>query len=325
MLNLYLRIWLCLDWDSLFLLQAEFPNNFIEVEQQSLLNNLRLGKIINFIFDNASSINKNMVTSMKTLSSALKSLTLISLGFAFFSNSAEATVLGYYQFNNSNNLGVDSSGLGNNLVAVGSGVTYTNNGQTGGGLNLTGAGNLSTTNGLVPIQFPLGNSSYTLQVSFQTTNTGALGLIGWGNYGVGNEVNALRLAPYGFSHYWWGNDLNASATTSDGAWHTVLASFDGITRDLWFDGALIAQNFPSGHNSGNANFAIGRTFGSEYFIGKLDNVAIFDTALTPSQAAATLAATVPEPGLIALMSIGLAGFKFSRKKITGIHFIRKFA
>ena len=102
-------------------------------------------------------------------------------------------LVGFYRFNDQNNLGLDSSGNGNNLVVKGTtaNAQYTSSGAYGGGLNLTGSAYLSTSTGQVPTGFPLGSSSYTLSVWFKDTLlSGAEGLIGYGNYGAGNQVNA---------------------------------------------------------------------------------------------------------------------------------------
>ena len=78
---------------------------------------------------------------------------------------AKAGLVGYYQFDNATDLGLDSSGAGNNLTTViGSGVAYSANGLSGGALSLSGQGSLTTLNGMVPGAFPTGDAGYTLAV-----------------------------------------------------------------------------------------------------------------------------------------------------------------
>jgi Ca2+-binding RTX toxin-like protein len=210
----------------------------------------------------------------------------------------------FYQFDNAGNLGLDSSGRGNNLVVVGTGVGYSAAGQSGGGVSLGGAGHLSTLTGLVPTGVPLGGSAYSVSAWFEQTGApGYNGIVGWGNYFGGNQVNALRLGPDGGGdggvvHYWWSNDLSASAPqVFDHQFHNVAVTYDGTTRSVYLDGVLVSSDLPGTPDVGNANFAIGKTFGSEYFTGMLDNVAVFSTALTVAELVAF--ATVPQLGVLA--------------------------
>jgi hypothetical protein len=115
---------------------------------------------------------------------------------------ARAGLVGLYQFNDPSDLGLDSSSNHNNLITFGSGVSYTAAGDFGGGLALSGGGGLTTLTGMVPNGFPLGNADYTISADFETTSFGTSGIIGWGNYGTADQVNALRLlAGVGFRHY----------------------------------------------------------------------------------------------------------------------------
>lgn len=62
------------------------------------------------------------------------------------------------------------------------------------------------------------------------------------------------------------------------------------------------------------NFAVGRTVGSEFFQGQLDNTAIFNQALDATQLRTVMAgdfsqfgvAAVPEPGSVLLACVALA-------------------
>ena len=53
---------------------------------------------------------------------------------------ARAGLVGFYQFNDPSDLGLDSSSNHNNLITFGSGVSYTAAGDFGGGLALSGGG-----------------------------------------------------------------------------------------------------------------------------------------------------------------------------------------
>ncbi len=145
---------------------------------------------------------------------------------------------------------------------------------------------------------PVGDSPYTLSAWFKADSyVNALnsveGIIGYGNYGTVNQVNALRLASdlfpnsLGFRHYWWGNDLDVSANLSPtGAWYYVTATYDGTYRRIYLNGSQIAQDQPGPHSVPNAsNFAIGLTapFYNEYFNGLIEQAAIFNRAITSTE------------------------------------------
>lgn len=215
--------------------------------------------------------------------------------------SARADLIGYWDFPSSANLGVDESGNGNTLKATSSSAAYSSSGKIGGGLRLRGSGCLVPTS--VINKLPVGNSPYTMTAWIRpntTSSSSAWGIVGWGNYGTTRQANALRInGANGFSHYWWNADLtptdaqvSAAGVTISGVWTHVAVSFDGATRSFYLNGNLLVSDSPGVNGSVNANFAIGRTYGSEYFNGYLDDVAIWNTALPAAQIAALANQTI---------------------------------
>jgi hypothetical protein len=241
---------------------------------------------------------------------------------------ANAALVGYYNFDDPSNLGADSSGNGNNLTVYSSSdVGYSASGVEGGAVTFDGNGYLSTTSGSTPASFPTGNSDYTISVSFKTTATQALSgipltLLGWGDYSAGgpNDSNALRLllpgaeGGQGVNNYWWYSDLQGHATVDDGLWHTIVASYDGTTRSIYLDGTLLGTDTPGVNDATSNNFAIGLadplSTTNASFIGSIDNVAIFTSALTPTG----VADTIPEPASLAVLSIGTLGLGAAKRR-----------
>lgn len=177
----------------------------------------------------------------------------------------------------------DLSGENNDGTLVNS-PTFSN--TNSGMLNFNGTDQLVTFSS--PTNIPVGNSNYTISVWFRADVVGVdRGFLGWGNYGTQNEVNAIRLATFGFRHYWWANDLDATVTLNANTWYNVVARFDGTTRDIWLNNSQIASDTPTGHNVPNANnLTFARTNVSpnfEYFDGDLSNILIYNTAISNSQ------------------------------------------
>lgn len=153
-----------------------------------------------------------------------------------------------------------------------------------------------------PSNIPIGNSAYTMAAWFKVgTYSGAQGIVGWGNFGTTNQVNALRLAQnicggvnLGFRHYWWGNDLDVCTSyPAVGGWSHVVATFDGTTRKIYLNGTQIASDTPIGHSVPNANnFRIGSTNNGEYFNSTIDDVRIYDRAITTAEITSIANATL---------------------------------
>ena len=151
-----------------------------------------------------------------------------------------------------------------------------------------------------PSNIPIGNSEYTIAAWFKVDLfAGAQGVVGWGNFGTTNQVNALRLygefcSNLGFRNYWWSNDLSVCTNyPAVGGWSHVAATFDGTTRRIYLNGTQIASDTPTGHNVPNANnFRIGSTNNGEYFNGTIDEVRIYNRSLTTAEIASIANATL---------------------------------
>lgn len=195
-------------------------------------------------------------------------------------------LIAYWSFDDSVNFAVPDSG-GSTLSANGS-PAWTASGKNGGGLSLNGSSSLRDLSS--PAWIPVGNTHYSVAAWFKASNVArANGIIGWGQWGATNKVRALRTlgsAGGGFRLYWWGNDLDCSAGTcpiTTNGWHHVAATWDGTTRKLYLDGVLKVQNTPAAGSASAINFNIGVTNNSEYFIGTLDDVAVYNRGISAAE------------------------------------------
>jgi hypothetical protein len=187
----------------------------------------------------------------------LAAITLAAVSVVAGQSPARATLVGYWNFADSANLGADSSGNNYTLNVYG-GAT------AGGGVVLDGTGYLqaSAFPSNFPALIPTGNQLYTLEAQFATTAQALMILVQWG-ISYGNGANALAVfaagSPATAGNDWWAQDLNYdSSLLNNGQEHELVASWDGTTRDLYLDGALVASDTPSPANVVGANFDIGR-------------------------------------------------------------------
>ena len=210
----------------------------------------------------------------------------------------------YWNFNDA--LTIGNSAVGNfNLFSCGdpaSGVGLDNSGgleldgddfltssyvQGGGGRQACNPGGFAS----IPSSL-LGDAQYSMTAWFKTTPGGSPngGIMSWGIASCGQTTN-LRFGGsfYGFANYWWGCDLVGSVPNStafdDGQWHFIVATYDGETRKMYFDGELFATGAPQqgAPDFQDIQFLIGATVGDAAFTGTLDNVAVYSQALSAGE------------------------------------------
>ena len=196
-----------------------------------------------------------------------------------------------YGFDDSANLGLDSSPQGNTLATSAGTPQYSAEGKFGGALYLDGASLLRTASGLFPAGVPTGSSPYTVAAFVKATAwcVQSGGWIGYGNNAT-NRCNCFRLngSFYGVWNYWFYNDMPASIPSGSFAdgWHSVVGTWDGTERALYIDGQKRGIVLPTTMiNVGTDDFVIGKTTADQNFTGWIDDVAIANRALTPEEVA----------------------------------------
>ena len=113
---------------------------------------------------------------------------------------------------------------------------------------------------------------------------GSRGIVGWGNFGATNQVNALRLTDNGLVNYWWGNDLNVVTGPLTDTWHYVAATFNGMTRTLYLDGVIVGSDAPTGHAVPDSrNFQMGAINNAEYFDGEIGEISVWNVARSQTE------------------------------------------
>jgi autotransporter-associated beta strand protein len=185
-----------------------------------------------------------------------------------------------WHFNNSGNVGLDSSTNGNNLLTASGTPVYSTNSVFGGSLYLDGSSTL--TNATFPKGIPTGSTPYTIALWQKDNGSPANGgFVGWGTPTSGGKANNLRFnGSNALLNYWYGNDLNVSGlSVKDGNWHHVAVTWDGYNQTMFVDGAVVTNTTRTGLNVGTTSFLVGKTLNDVAFKGWLDDLLIASRAL----------------------------------------------
>ena len=278
--------------------QAAVTANFLKVSNVTVT-----GFATNWISSNPNvlSVNSNGVISAMGIGSAKISATLSGMsGSSTFinvsgTNRAASITVAYWQFNQSANLGLDSSGLGNNLTTASGAPAYSSAGLFGGALYLNGSSTMTTLSGSFPAGVPVGASPYSIAV-WEKTDVGNPvngGFVGWGNDTLGN-CNCLRLSdsgnnPDSVDNYWWSNDFYVDGLANnpaDGNWHSIVATWDGTNQIIYVDGISVGSRVPTPPSVQGVAFLVGQTVGdNNQFQGWLEDLLIANAVLTPADVA----------------------------------------
>lgn len=147
-----------------------------------------------------------------------------------------------------------------------------------------------------------GPNTFTIECWFRASGTKGGSIIGYSlsKTNMANEANdrLIFIDNVGkINFFTWDTGPHALVTSSaytDGAWHHVAASLGAAGAKLYVDGALVDSNaaLTTGNNSsgywrwgGSELIGFGNRPTSDYFVGTLDEVAIYSTQLTDQQIA----------------------------------------
>lgn len=217
-----------------------------------------------------------------------------------------ATLIGLYQFNNPVNLGQDESGLGNE--ATNFNATYTTLGYQDGAASFDGSAYLRS-----PIDVnPTARPKMTWGAWARPTVTNPIRTVLSGdNSGFDRTITIdSRGGTISWSSFTGLGVLGSGVTPSTTAWTFLAAVYDQPASSLTF--YVDGQSFTTTSSFGASHtyFDIGRNpdFG-ELFSGSIDNVFVYDDALSPSEVAEIRTngfPAVPEPSTSGMSLAGLA-------------------
>jgi hypothetical protein len=232
---------------------------------------------------------------------------LAGIGSLLATRPASAALIHRYNFESLD------AGLVDDLVVAGATAdgTLTNGGTIGGGsLNLDGTDDyvqFGTT--LIPT-----SGSFTIALFFQHTNPDSgyrefisqgsgfyTGRQNTGKFRVGGGTNWSTSTPTAGGVF--GAEETAVVYPTNTNFHHFALTYDSSTTTvkLYLDGVLASTLISSVTGMTGNNTRFGRQFGgnSEYFNGSMDDLRIYDNALTASE----VSSLVPEPTSMALLGV----------------------
>ena len=168
------------------------------------------------------------------------------------------------------------------------GIGFTSTAKFGSGAAILGGpGNPGAMYVDNPVSIP--STGYTLAAWIYPLAANSGGIIGYGTYGTSYAAHGFRLsgADNEIVDYWWAaSDLTVQTGFSLlNAWHFMVSTYDpgsGI-KAIYVDGTLIGTLSAPVPGFTMENFAVGKTCCSEYFTGTIDDVMIWNTALSGAE------------------------------------------
>jgi hypothetical protein len=209
-----------------------------------------------------------------------------------------STILGdsplvYYRLDEAGGItAADSSGHGYN-GAYTSRATLNQPGATSDGDSAIGVSGQAVTGGAATA-LPSGTAARSVEVWFKTTATPSSpygsALVSWG---AETSTQMFSLKVYSATQMKLTNWTNAylfavpaGANTLDGKWHYVVATYNGTSATVYYDGQSLGSKAVSVNT---VDSAIGLVLGAQTgnndtpFVGSLDEVAVYNTALSAAQ------------------------------------------
>lgn len=196
-------------------------------------------------------------------------------------------IVGLWHLNEASGNAVDSSGNGYTGTATNTTVV---SGVMGNARSFTGASNSNiVTSANVPSSV-LGANPKTMSLWFNTTDATARTrvLAGWGSVAGGtpqfvmylNSAHKLEQSPGSGAYL-----ITSPSTVNDGKWHHAALTYTGNTLSMYLDGILIGTQISGALTTDQTVFGIGglASATSVNFIGSIDEVALFNRALTSEE------------------------------------------
>jgi hypothetical protein len=132
---------------------------------------------------------------------------------------------------------------------------------------------------------PAGSSAYSISLWFRAPSLNPwFVIIFWGISGTNNAVGIHTTSwTGGIQNYWYNNDLQCAVSDcplTTNTWYHVVATFDGTNHKTYLNGVLKASRTASNKATTRLNFYVGREVNGNPFNGYIDDLGIYNRALT---------------------------------------------
>ncbi|UOX99769.1 PKD domain-containing protein [Blastococcus sp. PRF04-17] len=189
------------------------------------------------------------------------------------------------------------AGIGGNDLTVGSGVTRGSGGAISGDPNTATTFDGTSASAAAAQRLVQAPSEFSVEAWFRTTSTGGGKIVGFGNSNTGTSsvydrhvyMDTSGRVLFGVTETNQRRVIQSGTGLNDGNWHHVVATLSNAGMMLYVDGVRVATRASTtvGPNyygywrvGGDSTWS-----GSQWFDGRIDEVAVYPTALSQSQVA----------------------------------------
>jgi len=181
-------------------------------------------------------------------------------------------LVGYWKMDEASGNVLDASGNGNTGVVTGTPVIA---GKYGNGRSFNGAGDYANAGNATSLDL----DTFTASSWVKTTGTGYKMWMarGGGQYWLSHQSSSLHFC---LTTSTGRKDLFTAVNYYDNKWHHVVNTYDGAYMKMYMDGVEINSFAKTGTISGLTDLLIGRYSSDYQFTGSLDEVRIYNRALS---------------------------------------------
>ena len=166
-------------------------------------------------------------------------------------------------------------------------------------ISLTGTASASPLDRTTTAGLPSGSSARTVELWFKTTSSSRQALFSMGALGAGQEFTLFADGGNQFFAWGWGSGdrtFTAGSSYNDGNWHHVAEVYDGTNLIVYYDGVSLGSQTVSLNTSSANGFSVGYAIpagdgnSGKPLTGSIDEVAVYNTALSATNIQARIAA-----------------------------------